>query len=595
MSQPTIETDVLVCGGGPVGLLTAYCLSRYGVSTMLVEQHMPSRKVQYGRAVMIMPRTLELLDQLDLADALGQIGFVCRGQKTFKNGESLELGAAISPTSDSTYFDYVLMCRQRWTEQVIADAYIRLAQTNLQYGTKLLDVEVTKQSNDDHVLSTIEDREGRKLQVGSRYIIGADGGHSLVRKLAGIAFEGEGSNRRWIRIDGKIDTNMPEARYGLTSIVSATYGSMFWACLDHHATRIGFALPEDRLPVGREITQDHIIQEAKEALKPFSLDFKTVDWWTVYSIGQRLAENYRVRERIFIAGDAAHTHSSGAAQGLNTGLHDAINLAWKIAGTIKGQFSDCVLGSYNKERRAIAEQLIAQDKIISLLTEGKIPEEMEKDPEKDAHKLLFRFFAKNQAFNAGLDISYPEDGLTVVGSTVALKVKVGERAPDILVQRPGTRIPMRLYCQIKHYGKFAVVAFCGNTSKTKSLVERWRQYLDSGASLMNYGAENMDLVTILINENRSGAAEENLGSLRFGQVFYDVDESGHERYGVADDEGAVLVLRPDGHLGTACGLDEGHVVSAYLSRFMAARKSRGPTDQPKGFNCEETKGEVVID
>ena len=143
-----------------------------------------------------MSRTLELLDQLDLADALGQIGFFCRGQKAFKNRESLELRAAISTTPDSTYFDYILMCRQRWTEQVIADAYIWLARTNLQYGTKLLDVEVTKQSNDDHVLSTIEDREGQKWQVASRYIICADGSHSLVRKLAGIAFEGEGSNRR---------------------------------------------------------------------------------------------------------------------------------------------------------------------------------------------------------------------------------------------------------------------------------------------------------------------------------------------------------------------------------------------------------------
>ena len=200
---------------------------------------------------------------------------------------------------------------------------------------------------------------------------------------------------------------MPEARYGLASVHSETYGSMLWACLDHHATRIGFALPENRLPVSGDVTQDHILQEAKEGLKPFSLDFKTVDWWTVYSIGRRLAEKYRKRERIFIAGDAAHTHSSGAAQGLNTGLHDAINLAWKIAGTNKGQLSDCVLDSYNKERRAIAEQLIAQDKIISLLTEGKIPEEMEKDPEKDAHRFLFRFHAKHSAFNTGLNIFLP--------------------------------------------------------------------------------------------------------------------------------------------------------------------------------------------
>ena len=113
-----------------------------------------------------------------------------------------------------------------------------------------------------------------------------------------------------------------------------------------------------------------------------------------------------MRERFFI-GDAAHTHSSDAAQGLNTGLHDAINLAWKFSGTIKGQIGGCVLDWYDRERREMAENIIAQDKILSLLTEGKIPEEMENDQ-------------------------------------------------DILVQRPGTRILMRIYSQLKHYGRFTV-------------------------------------------------------------------------------------------------------------------------------------------
>ena len=140
IAQPIIETDVLICGAGPVGLLLAYSLKRYGISTHVVEQHDPSKKVNYGRAVMLMPRTLEILDQLDLVDAFGQIGFFHRGQQAFKNGERQDLSGVIPPLMD-TYYPCVLTIRQRWTEKIIADAYLSGNGAGLQYGKKLLSFE----------------------------------------------------------------------------------------------------------------------------------------------------------------------------------------------------------------------------------------------------------------------------------------------------------------------------------------------------------------------------------------------------------------------------------------------------------------------
>jgi len=102
-----------------------------------------------------------------------------------------------------------------------------------------------------------------------------------------------------------------------------------------------------------------VIQEAKKELQPFTFEFESVDWWTVYSVGQRLVASYRVKDRIFLAGDAAHTHSSDAAQGMNTGLHDAVNLSWKLAGFITGWLTEKVLETYNTERRPIAQRIIA--------------------------------------------------------------------------------------------------------------------------------------------------------------------------------------------------------------------------------------------
>ena len=303
-------------------------------------------------------------------------------------------------------------------------------------------------------------------------------------------------------------------------------------------------------------------------------------------------------------GDAAHTHSSAAAQGMNTGLQDAVNLAWKLAGIIHGHYTDSVLDTYGAERRSIAAAIIAQDKIITLLTEGKIPAELQDNPEKDPHKLLSKEFVKNQNLNSGLGIAYPEDNLTIVHSTtcVASKIKAGERAPDVLLQKPGIRVPCRLYTQIKHHGKFAVVVFCGDRSKTQDLVKTWSAYLGSSESVLKFNGIDIDFFTILFDDNYVGAAEENLGVPGYGQILYDVDKSAHERYGIAEDKGAVLILRPDGILGIVCALDEGREVSAYFARFLTIKGKGKPGAQQIEHNEQNgdsapriTKGEVVIE
>ena len=227
MSPIITDTDVLVCGGGPAGLLTAYCLSRYGIKTAVIEKHSQEKKVQYGRGVLLMPRTLELLDQLDLADAINQIGFVSRGNGMYKNGKRLEgLNTTVTTIVD-TFFDFVSLCRQRWTEQVIADAYTRMEQTSLQYGISLVELDVRQ----DGAYSTLESQGGQRIQIRSKYVVGADGGQSTVRELAGIPFEGEKSNSRWVRVDGIVETDMPEPRLGASAVISEHHGTVLWAPL----------------------------------------------------------------------------------------------------------------------------------------------------------------------------------------------------------------------------------------------------------------------------------------------------------------------------------------------------------------------------
>lgn len=123
-----------------------------------------------------------------------------------------------------------------------------------------------------------------------------------------------------VRIDGVVKTNMPDSRAGYGGFNSATHGSVLWVALDHGATRIGFVLSKDMYAkYGRNMRQEDAIKEAKVAVAPFDLEFEQVDWHTVYTVKQFVAEKFQDRERILLAGDAAHAHSSGTAQGMNTG------------------------------------------------------------------------------------------------------------------------------------------------------------------------------------------------------------------------------------------------------------------------------------
>lgn len=623
-----IYVDVVICGGGPVGLLIAYCLARYGVQAYVVEQHDKVKQSMYGRAALIAPRSLEMLDQLDLADALGQIGFVTRGQKFYRDGKIVD--RISGPTSDitDTFFDYCLLCRQRYTEAAMSEAYTTCSKNafpnEIFYGHKLVDMSVADDTSayPHPVTATISTANGQERAVRCKYLIGADGGSSTVRSLAGIPFPGDRNERYWVRIDGRVRTNMPDPRSGLSGLDSPTHGSILWACLDHGTTRVGFALPPAVWAAhGRGITQESVIAEAKKAVRPFSLEFEDVEWWTVYSVGQRLADTYSgIKERIFLAGDAAHTHSSAAAQGMNTGLHDAVNLAWKLAGYIRGSFTAEVLRSYESERRPVAEKVIAQDRRLAVLTGGEVPKDLRHEG-KDAAALVLEIYKSNVELNTGLGIQYPLDGILNVASTTAhvtfCSIPPGSRCPDVLVQRPGPRVPLRLHSLMKNEAvRFCILVFAGDPAHTAPGLESLRECLGddpaavSGGGGRTTGGETtrsflrrydhalFRFLTVLRTANGNGAAEEKLGGRGFGTVVFDIDGGAHGRYGVLAEEGAVVVVRPDGVVGMVARLGEGEVVGRYFGRFLVEKGERvgvddGERKDGNGDLGDEMDGERV--
>ncbi|KAL2064838.1 hypothetical protein VTL71DRAFT_3978 [Oculimacula yallundae] len=165
---------------------------------------------------------------------------------------------------------------------------------------------------------------------------------------------------------------MPKSRrYG--AIESPTHGNVLWAALDHGATRIGFAFTAERQKVYPVFNEEAAIVEAVASDKPFSLKFMQLDWWTIYSVGQRIARNFFVKDCVFLAGDACHTHSSGTAQGMNTGMHDACNLGWKMSLVLNKHAPRSLLENYESERLPNVQKLINYDKNISRLMIMQLP------------------------------------------------------------------------------------------------------------------------------------------------------------------------------------------------------------------------------
>ncbi|KAM0723321.1 hypothetical protein Q7P37_001523 [Cladosporium fusiforme] len=584
--------DVIICGAGPVGLLLSLQLARLGLSTLTIEQHDKSKQSVYGRASTLYPRTLEMLDQLDLADDLTQVGLIGRGHVTYRDGKSVpSYGWGFLSRIKDSYYDYLLNIRQKYSEGIFRAALEKHGRT-VRFGWVLQNFRMTDAS-EHRVSADIVAEDGKPVTVVAKYLIGADGGKSTVRRVAQIPFIGDSSSKfHWVRLDAVVKTNMPNDRIGFAALESPTHGNVLWASLDHGRSRIGFALSSELYEShGNNITEEIVREEAVKAMAPFDLEIVQLDWWTLYSIGQRVAETFQFQERILLAGDAAHTHSSGTAQGMNTGVHDAVNLGWKLAGILRGWYKPAILETYSPERRSVANHLIHLDKTISALISGTIPEGYTGNRHgDDANLCLYDYLEESSQFTLGLGVSYDVDDLLNKRFGIS-HLTSGHRGPDVLVRRPGSSLATRLFELTRNKGKFWILVFSGNSLQTRSSIKKLRQYVDSEDSFVHALEHAFNFITIISGTGLQ--ADEALGVKRFGFACYDVDGSAYQRYGITPLEGGIVVLRPDGIVSLVAELDECPTVGRFFDDIVYRRK-RGTRGETLEVTARD-KGEVFTE
>jgi phenol 2-monooxygenase len=517
-----------------------------------------------------------MLDQLGLADALAQECFACRATVSYdKNGQEVQgRGWHFMENMKDTVWDFALVLRQKYQEEIFRRA-VREEGGILEGGVELIGIEVDEGTSVGgmRITATIKDiAAGKTTQVKCRYLVGADGGRSFVRRALNIPFDGSSSEDKWVRIDGVISTNLPKPR-SYCAIESPTHGNVLWAALDHGATRIGFAFTAERQKAYPVFDEAAAVKEAIASVKPFTLEFEQVDWWTIYVVGQRVARNFYFKDCVFLAGDACHTHSSGAAQGMNTGLHDAVNLAWKLSLVLRGQANHDLLESYEAERRPNVEKLINYDKDISRLMTMQLPLGWTGDPNVDPNEVLGVVMAEAATFSSGLGIFYEEDTyLNIKGSfkcgSELTSAAPGKRVPDVSIQKPGTLELTRIHKVTPNTGRFYIVIFAGDPSVTSTSLKTLSKSLQHSPL---YSDSTLPVSWITISAKYGPSACEVLGIEPFGKIFYDKDEAAHQRYDVDPKEGAVFVFRPDGWIGTAVVLGDGAAeeLKGYFQRFLS--------------------------
>ncbi len=340
------EVEVLVVGAGPVGLAMACELRLRGVDCRVVEERPEPTPLTESRALAVQARTLEQFRGLGVADRALAEGHKVHGFNAYSDGRRvLHLGLDLDEMD--TPYPYILILPQGYTERLLADRLVELG-GSVERGTKL---ERFAQDGSG-VTATLSAHDGTRREARARWLIGCDGARSAVRKGLNLAFEGSEYEERFVLADLHVGWSMPrdEALALLTPggpLLAFPLPGNRWRLIE------GSGLIDSDDPV-------QIVAHFRDLVRAHGQPDATVDdplWTSTFHIHRRVVDRYR-EGRCFVAGDAAHIHSPAGGQGMNTGIQDATNLAWKLALVCQGRARESLLDSYGAERRPVAEGVL---------------------------------------------------------------------------------------------------------------------------------------------------------------------------------------------------------------------------------------------
>ena len=350
-----MSTDVLIVGAGPTGLMLANQLGRRGIRVIIIDRH--SGPAQQTRAMAVHARTLEIYAKLGIADRALELGRRGNASNMWSQGK---LHARI-PFGDIgqglSAFPYVLMLGQDDNERILGD-HLRLWDIPIRWNTEL----VALRQAPTHVTATIKQPDGSTTTIEAAYVAGCDGARSAVRDMNGIAFPGAPYEHVFFVADTEVTGSMVPDEVNVYLWRKGFH--LYFPMRGADRWRVIGILPK-HLQGKQELTFDEVMPSLRR--EGGDLSFRSCSWMSTYRIHHRCAERFQ-NGRCFLLGDAAHIHSPMGGQGMNTGLQDAHNLAWKLAMVISKSADSALLDSYDAERRPVAHRLLeTTDRAFRLL------------------------------------------------------------------------------------------------------------------------------------------------------------------------------------------------------------------------------------
>lgn len=483
---PLPETvDVLIAGCGPAGLCLAAQLAREpSIRTMIVEPK--PGPMEKGQADGINVRSMEMFQAFGFAEKIKRES-VWINETTFwgpdaDNPAHIRRVGRVQDVADGlSEMPHVLINQARVHDMFLDIMKNAPSRLEPDYGLKVAGLTVDAAVDDYPVTVTLEHtspgREGEAQTVRARYVVGCDGARSSVRQAIGGALHGDAAHQAWGVMDILAVTDFPDFRMKAI-IQSAGEGSILLLPREGgYLVRLYVELDrlaEDERVADRGMTVDDIIAKAKRILAPYSLDVKEVVWWSIYEIGHRLTDRFddvpadeteTRAPRVMLAGDACHTHSPKAGQGMNVSMGDAFNLGWKLMAVLTGKAAPSLLHSYTAERRAAAKSLVDFDHRWSRVVGNRSEEDT-----NSAMPRVQREFIANGEFTAGLTVRYEPSALTGTGQHqhLAPGFPIGKRFHSAPVIRLADAMPMQLGHSIEADGRWRIFIFSGQVDSGES-------------------------------------------------------------------------------------------------------------------------------